>query len=403
MTVRDTDTYLIEHLHLTFQLDADAGMEAWRREFNKSVADWRFTRSQRLLREIRRFGVDREEYIEQIRVCAGELATELWQWERSGDIFTRLADQASDAWTRGEYLLRLADTLRLRGKLTEALEYYRESLELLRQGAPATRVMYNLHMTGVAYRGLECFNDALRCYQQSLIGYEELSRAEAGDHTLKRHMGNIKRDVAQVYRKQGKITEAIELLQQSKWLLKASGDQFEQGLTLLALGQTYHVQSQWDKTERCYRQALDIFKAVGTWLFQAGALYRLCQLSFDRGEFKRALAYAGEVQEIALQYNFYDWAGRSLQIIGDIALYHKDVNATSLAYAQACAYALDYSPTLFQQICSHVDAKIAELWARNKIGQASALHKSILSVLEESGIGREVLGDMLREPGGHPR
>jgi tetratricopeptide (TPR) repeat protein len=399
MTVTDVDAYLTEHLYLKFDLNIDIGMEAWQREFTEAIANWRFTRCQRLLREVCRFSVDRKEYIERIRFCAGELATELWQWERAGDMFAWLADQASNlAPTKGECWLHLADTLRLRGRFTEALAYYRRSLELLHQGALPNRVMYNLHMTGVTYWSLERFDDALRCYQESLAGYEELGRARAGDHALNRHIANIKRDIAQVYRKQGKITEAIQLLQQSQRLLEASSDQFEQGLTLLALGRTYHAQDQRDMAEPCYRQALEIFGTVGTWLFRAEALFRLCQLSFDRGDFKRALTYAGEVQEIALQYNFYDWVGRSLQIVGDIALDQNDLDAASSAYAQACAYALEHSPTLFQRICQHVHAKIGELRAQNNADQALTLHRKVLLFLDRCGIGREILGDMLREP-----
>lgn len=389
------DACLAEYLYLWFQTDPDGGLKIWRREFDQSVTDWQFDRSQRLLRDIRRFSVVHKEHIEQFHVCAGRLATELWQWERAGDIFARLADQAYDGPAQGEYLLNLADTLRLRGRLTDALEHYRKSLELLRQGSPATKIMYNLHMTGVTYWSLERFDEALRCYQQSLAGYEELAQSTTNVPSVNRHIANIKRDMAHVYRKLGRLTEAVDLLQESLTILEVSDEPFLIGLTLLAFGKVLHAQNQWNTAGDYYRQSLSIFESVGTALFQTEALYRLCQLCLDQKDPITALAYAQDVQEIALQHGFHDWIARALQIVGDIVLSQKELNNASMAFAQACTYALEYNPALFERICSYISGKIAELWAQGHVEQAMALHDGVTPLLEESGIAREKFGKLI--------
>jgi serine/threonine protein kinase/Tfp pilus assembly protein PilF len=153
------------------------------------------------------------------------------------------------------------------------------------QGRAAT-----LHMTGVAYKRLKKFDEAVRYYQESLN-----LRRKIGD---KRGVSSSLSELAQVYQFTGKPDEALKSYRQALQISREIGDQKGLGDDLNNLGNLMEKLGRYDESLDYYKQALKIAIERGAKDEIALRLGNIGQVYSTLGQFEDAYTYFGrELQE----------------------------------------------------------------------------------------------------------
>ncbi len=102
-----------------------------------------------------------------------------------------------------------------------------------------------------------------------------------------------------LYRKQGRIDEAIEMLNQAHAALQHRPDVYEMGRTLINLGIVYTYSGRLDQALQAYEDALDCFRTLKDAHRTAAVLNNLGELYQELFDLETALRYHEEARTIA--------------------------------------------------------------------------------------------------------
>jgi pentatricopeptide repeat protein len=104
--------------------------------------------------------------------------------------------------------------------------------------------------------------------------------------------------LANVYVNQGKVSEAIELYEQSLEIQKAIGNQQGIAATLNNLASIYVRQNQIDEAFKLFKESLEIRERIGDAEGKAITMWWLGDLAKRRGDFDTALDYLQQSEAI---------------------------------------------------------------------------------------------------------
>jgi len=169
------------------------------------------------------------------------------------------------------------------GEKQKALEYYSQSLPLSRALGSRGGEASTLNSIGLVYDDLGEKQKALEYYSQSL----PLSRA-VGDRGVEAATLN---NIGLVYSDLGETQKALEYYSQSLTLKRALGDRRGEAATLNNIGRIYDDLGEKQKALEYYSQSLPLFRAVGNRGGEAVTLNNMGRIYDDLGENQKALEY----------------------------------------------------------------------------------------------------------------
>jgi len=144
---------------------------------------------------------------------------------------------------------------RIQGKLTEALKFFQQALEIHREIDDKEGETIALDNIGNVYQIQGKLTEALKFFQQALdicrkIGYKK-GKANALDN------------IGIVYGIQNKLTEALKFFQQALEIYLEIGDKGGEASALENIGIIYRRQGNLDEALQHYQQALNIYRKIG--------------------------------------------------------------------------------------------------------------------------------------------
>jgi tetratricopeptide (TPR) repeat protein len=202
----------------------------------------------------------------------------------------RLKEERRDeSWCLNE----LGETCWKIGEYTRALEYYRQSLLILREWGNRQGESLTLNNIGLIY-DLQCnYEQALQCYTQSLMMQREADSRTGEGSTLN--------NMAMVYMKQGRYEEALTCLQQSLSISLETGDKAGESATLNNIAAIYHSQGNTASALEYLEQGLAIRQELGDRAGEAQSCWNIGLTYKDMGNLAKAEEYIAYAVQIAEQ------------------------------------------------------------------------------------------------------
>jgi len=169
----------------------------------------------------------------------------------------------------------------------------------------------------------------------------EVTRTHLGDKQLE---AQVLLDSGRMAYMQAKMTAALESYRQALELFRAVGDRLGEANTLQAIGDVQQFRDERDAALESYRQALELFRAVGDRLGEANTLKAIGNLHLDQGDGERGLEMLDQalnlyrlVGDRVGQANIY-W-GLGLRLVNNGALQEAEP-----LLAQAVGLAQQFAP-----------------------------------------------------------
>jgi tetratricopeptide (TPR) repeat protein len=182
-----------------------------------------------------------------------------------------------------------------------SLDYLNRGLTLSIELGNDEKKALILQAIGIAYRGMNKPEEALRNYQESLTIQRRLGQ--------KRGVAASLNEMAQVYSLLGKPDAALASFNETMKLEQEIGAKKEAGDTLIDLGNFYEDRGQHDQALKMYKESLEIQREAGDENNQALCLNNIGNTYLSRGQYDDALTYLQQ----ALQLR------EKLKVPGDIA------------------------------------------------------------------------------------
>ena len=178
----------------------------------------------------------------------------------------------------------------IQNKLTEALKFFQQALDIYLEIGDKKGEASALDNIGIIYRRQGNLDEALQHYQQALNIYRKIGGKKGEAHTL----GNI----GVVYLTQNKLTEALKFFQQTLDINQEIGDKGGEAKDFSNIGVVYQKQGKLTEALDHYQQALDIDQEIGYKGEEAKDLGNMGSVYQTQGKLKEALDHFKEALEI---------------------------------------------------------------------------------------------------------
>ena len=209
-----------------------------------------------------------------------------------------------------DLVLVLYDYLNMQGHWTEK----RIALEIGLAAAQASDDRDNeitfLYYLGIAYRDLGQVEQAIGCYEQSLVITQEM-----GD---RREEGNLLGKLGQVYSDLGEVEQGIGYFEQALAIAQETGNRQAEGNHLADLGVTYSVLGEMEKGIDYFEQALVIAQEMGDRREEGSRLGNLGMVYLDLGQIEQAIGYFEQALAIAQEIGFRQGEGNHSGNLGSV-------------------------------------------------------------------------------------
>jgi len=212
----------------------------------------------------------------------GEKQKALEYYSQSLPLLRAVGDRREEAIT----LISIGTVYSELGEKQKALEYYSQSLLLCRTLGDRGGEASNLNSIGLVYDDLGEKQKALEYYSQSL----PLQRA-VGDRGGEASTLN---NIGLAYSALGETQKALEYYSQSLPLQRAVGDRRGEAATLNNIGRIYDDLGEQQKALEYYSQSLPLQRAVGNRRGEAVTLNNIALVYLQLGEKQKALEYFGQ-------------------------------------------------------------------------------------------------------------
>lgn len=225
---------------------------------------------------------------------AGSRLNEASSLNNLGKIYNDLADWQKSREYYGQALPiyrelgspRVAVTLNnigvsyLLSEPAKALEYFQQSLPLLRAGTDRSGESYTLHHIGNAYLRLGQYQPALEYFAQARAIQQQTGNRAQEAETLDL--------IGVTYSTLGEPEKALDYHQKSLEIQRTTGNLRREAASLSNLGHVYNLLHQPDKAVAQLDQALTLFRAIGDLSGVAIALQRYASAEQSRGNIANA-------------------------------------------------------------------------------------------------------------------
>ncbi len=218
------------------------------------------------------------------------------------------------------------------GKFDEALETYKQVLEIRKQLEDKAGIAQTLNNIGNVYSNQGEYSQALDVLQQALTARKELNNRPGTAETL-----NL---IGFVYQRQRDFPKALNLHQEALDIATTSGDRPNQGESLHNIAAVKASQGQLDQALEFYQQALTIRDEVGDRRDQGRTLNNIGVVYFSQGNYDKALETYQKALTVRREINDNAGVGRLLNNIGFVYR-QKGEDSQALKYFQQAVVMLE--------------------------------------------------------------
>lgn len=194
------------------------------------------------------------------------------------------------------------------GDISEALRYYRISLDIQERIGDKSGMGASLNNIGNMYQNLGRSDTALVYFFKGMKILESISD--------KRGMAYSYNNVGNVYMNQGIVNKALEYFFKSLKLHEAMGDRYGLAYALNNIGIVYNSQEDYKKALEYYQRGLEINEllhskeGIANSLNNIGVLYQLL------GEFEKAITFENNSLSLYEEYGSKDGMANTLSNLG---------------------------------------------------------------------------------------
>ncbi|NJD51683.1 MAG: tetratricopeptide repeat protein [Candidatus Methanoperedens sp.] len=218
-----------------------------------------------------------------------------------------------DDYKFADWYLKLGMIHYLRGEYDEALEKYKQSLEIDEKLGDQQGIAANLNNIAVILANKCEYDEALETYKQLMEIIEKF-----GDHEgLALALNNI----ALIHQTKGEYNEALEKYNQSMEIDKKLGDQRGIAQTLHNIAVIHQKKGEYDEALEKYRQSMEINKKLGNQRGIAQTLHNIATIHKIKGEYDEALEEYKQSMEIDKKLGDQRGIAQTLHMI---AMIHQD-------------------------------------------------------------------------------
>ena len=193
-----------------------------------------------------------------------------------------LAVQVDNQEQKGTILHVLGAAYSLLNKPDDALQNYKQALEIRRRLGQKKGIADGLNMIAQTYDGLGKSELALRNYNDALQIYRDV-----GDQ---QDIGNVLVNLGQYYDDRGKYDEALKLFKEALQIQRDLHNQNNEALCLNNIGNTYLFKSDYDDARLYFEQALQLREKINVPSDIATTLHNLAEVSTKSGQYDQALS-----------------------------------------------------------------------------------------------------------------
>ena len=194
-----------------------------------------------------------------------------------------LAIQVDNQEQKGTILHALGIAYSRLNKPDDALQNYKQALEIRRRLGQKKGIADGLSMIAQTYDGLGKSDLALKNYNDALQTYREI-----GDQ---QDTGSVLLDLGQFYSDRGKYDEALKLLKESLPIQRDLHDLNDEALCLNNIGNAYYFKSDFNDARIYFEQALQIREKINVPTDLALTVHNLAEVSTKLGQYEQALTY----------------------------------------------------------------------------------------------------------------
>ena len=328
------------------------------------------------------------------------------EWEKAHDIYHRLDDveatadlieQAGSSLVKSGRWATLASwldalpaavlasrpaLLSLRGDVAVMLGEVARGLALLSQAQVALRKTKDLPSLARTLVRRATAHRFLGQYQASLADADEALALAEQDQGLCAIRAEALRARGLGLRRLGRLSDAIDCLEQSKVLYDALGNEENVALIHIDLGMVFRAIGAYELAESAYKNALMYWRKVNDAARQASVLNNLGGLNHSKGNYEQAGYFLEEALACARQSGYARAEAFALSSMGDLYADLDILNAAQDTYRQARKIAQCIHDRFLLLYLDLADAALARL--TNDLAYARGLVESARQLAGES-------------------
>ena len=243
----------------------------------------------------------------------GDFRKAIEYYKKSLEIMKEIGDRAGEL----KNYTNLGATFRSLGDFKKAIEYLEKSLIIAKETQDRVEESRSYTNLGAAYYGLGDFRKAIEYHERSL----EISR-EIGDRA-----GELKNytNLGATYYGLGDFRKAIEYHEKSLEIAKKIQDRVEESACYTNLGATYYGLGDFRRAIEYYKKSLEIAREIGDISGESKCYTNLGIAYNSLGDFRKAIEYheksleiAREIGDISGESKCYTNLGNAYNSLGDI-------------------------------------------------------------------------------------
>jgi tetratricopeptide (TPR) repeat protein len=193
-----------------------------------------------------------------------------------------LAIQTDNQEQKGSILHVLGAAYSDLNKPDDALQNYKQALEIRRSLGQKKGIADGLNMIAATYDGLGKSDLASKNYNDALQIYREI-----GDQ---QDIGNVLGNLAQFYDDRGKYDEALKLFKEALQIHRDLRNQNNEALCLNNIGNTYLFKGDYDDARIYFEKALQLREKINVPSDIASTLHNLGEVNTKSGQYEQALS-----------------------------------------------------------------------------------------------------------------
>ncbi len=221
-----------------------------------------------------------------IQYLRGEYKEALEKYKQSLEIEKKLGNKEGIAQT----LHNIAIIHQKKGEYDEALEKYNQSMEISKKLGDLQGIAQTLHNIAVIHQEKGEYDEALEKYKQSIEIEKKLGNQRGIGHTL--------HNIAAIYQNKGEYDKAFEMYKQSLYIDKKLGDKRAIAKTLHNIAIIHQKKGEYDEAFEKYKQSIEIKKKLGDQRGIAQTLHQIAGIHRAKGEYNEAFEKYNQSIEI---------------------------------------------------------------------------------------------------------
>lgn len=225
----------------------------------------------------------------------------------------------------------LGISLKDRGKFTQALECYQQSLHVSEECGDTINSVKTLMNIGVIHEKRGEYPQALECFHKA---YEV--KVQTDDHE---GASKVLVNMAIVYRKLGKYAKALEYNSKALILKEQTGDQLGESHVLNNIGLLHYDEGNFDTALEYYSKALHLKEQLGERLGVSTVLTNIAAAYCKKSEYKEAVVYCNRALRLKEELGTSSGKSHVYEVLGRAYLQTGEVESAEKSLMQALCFA----------------------------------------------------------------